>query len=304
MKKSGAALIAVLLFVFPVGVLAMTSTNFEIFWDSVNSGGDDISTSTNYSLRDTIGDTATGIGTSTNYQISAGYRVGDSEESALAITVGTQENQTATTWTSFSNAGNTVDLGDASQYSVDDFIGIVENIGAAQLIAVGKITNITSNTVTVDDWEGEPASLSANPSGGNDFAYRLGGSTVQFGVQYGQVATSLSVTDAVSNVSTGYSVSVQSGAGLQNDAGEDIQPVSDGAVTAGEEEYGGESVGTTAANPGGDFAFSSTSTIDVQTSLAAANHDRIGVIYKLSVGVGTPAGEFRQTIHYRLTPNY
>jgi len=53
---------------------AMTSTTYRIDADSINSGGRDISTSTNYDLADTIGEIATGISTSTNYQVNAGYR--------------------------------------------------------------------------------------------------------------------------------------------------------------------------------------------------------------------------------------
>ena len=55
----------------------MTSTNFELPWDSINSGGDDISSSTNFGLRDTAGEQATGLSSSTNFEASAGYRVGD-----------------------------------------------------------------------------------------------------------------------------------------------------------------------------------------------------------------------------------
>ena len=288
----------------PIGVFAMSSTQYEIFWDSVNSGGTEDSTSTNYNLRDTIGEAGTGVGSSANYQLSAGYRAGDTQEPFLALDIGTQENQTRTTWSSFSDAGNTVILGSVTGYATGSFIGIVENEGSTQLIAVGKITAIGGLTVTVDDWDGEPGALSGTPAGGDDFAYRLDGSEARMRVQMGQVGTSLTVTDILSNIATGYSVSVQSDGGLREATGQEIHPVSDGAVTAGAEEYGAESVGIMAANPGGDFALSSTSTLDVQESISFGDHDRIGVVYKLSVDGGTPAGSFRQTISYRLTPNY
>ncbi len=282
----------------------MSSTQYEIFWDSVNTGGEDTSSSTNFYIRDTIGEAGTGVGSSANYQLSAGYRAGDTQETFIALDIGTQENSTKRTWSSFSDAGNTVVLGSVVNYATGSFIGIVENEGATQLIAVGKITSIGATTVTVDDWDGEPGSLSGTPAGGNDFAYRLDGGTAALGVQLGQVATSLTVTDVLSNVETGYFVSVQSDGGLREATGQAIQSVSDGAVTAGSEEYGAESVGFTAANSGGDFALSSTSTIDVQESLNFGDHDRIGVIYKFSVDSGTMAGEYHQIIFYRLTPNY
>ena len=52
----------------------MTSTNYQIETDSINVGGTDFSTSTNYVLSDTVGEVGTGIGTSTNFNLFAGYR--------------------------------------------------------------------------------------------------------------------------------------------------------------------------------------------------------------------------------------
>lgn len=51
----------------------MSSTNYSIQNDSVNSGGG-LSTSTNYGLEDTAGEIATGVGSSTNYELRAGYQ--------------------------------------------------------------------------------------------------------------------------------------------------------------------------------------------------------------------------------------
>ena len=52
---------------------AMTSTNYMIIFDSINTGGR-LSTSTNYNLEDTTGEIASGYGTSTNYTLSAGFQ--------------------------------------------------------------------------------------------------------------------------------------------------------------------------------------------------------------------------------------
>lgn len=68
-------------------VFAMTSTNYGITWDSINQGGLDISTSTNYGIKDTVGEIATGESTSTNYQISAGYRVGEGSNSFISFRI-------------------------------------------------------------------------------------------------------------------------------------------------------------------------------------------------------------------------
>jgi hypothetical protein len=286
-------------------VFAMTSTNYQINWDSMNSGGEDTSTSTNFQLRDTIGEMATGLGASQNYQLSAGYRVGDTQDPYLSLTINTQETPTKVAWTAFSNGSKTVTVASAASFSVGQFIGVVENSGASQLVAFGKITNIAGTTVTVDAWEGAPGSISTNASGGDDFAYRLNGSSAALGASMtNQVATSLTITDVVSNGQNGYTVSVQADGGLRNAGGLSINDVSDGSVTAGSEEYGAATVGTTAVGTGGDFSFPTTSTRNIQRSTTYGSDDRSGVIYKLSTKQSTPTGNYGQTLYYRLTSNF
>lgn len=271
----------------------------------MNSGGEDSSSSTNFRLRDTVGEQGTGLSGSANYQMSAGYRAGETLEPFIALTLGTQENQTRKTWTAFSNAGKTVTLTSTSTLAVGNFIGVIENSGPSQLVAFGKITDITGAIVTVDAWDGEPASLSASPTGGNDFAYRLNGSTAALGVQTSaSVATSLTVTSVLSNALNGYRVTVQAGDDLKNPSGAFIANVSDGAVTAGSEEYGGEFVGSTATSTGSDFSFTSTTERDIQQSVGFGDNSRVGVIYKLSITNSTPSGNYSQTLYYRLTGNF
>lgn len=51
-----------------------SSTNYRINQDSINIGGLDTSSSTNYYIKDTIGEVGTGTSTSSNYYTKAGYR--------------------------------------------------------------------------------------------------------------------------------------------------------------------------------------------------------------------------------------
>lgn len=62
---------------------AMSSSNYTIDADSINSGGI-LSSSPSYLLEDTIGEQATGISSSTNYAISAGYQA--MRTAAISIT--------------------------------------------------------------------------------------------------------------------------------------------------------------------------------------------------------------------------
>jgi hypothetical protein len=285
-------------------VFAMTSTNYGIGWDSINSGGSDTSTSETYQLRDTIGEAATGVSTSTNYQLSAGYRVGDASEASLTLVIGTQENVTKQAWTAFSNGSKTVTVASASGYATDTYIGVVENEGAAQLVAVGKITAIAGQLITVDSWSGEPGSLSASPAGNNDFTYRLNGSNADLSARaLNTVGTSLTFVDVLSTYENGYTVTVQASSTLQQASGLAIADVSDGSVTSGSEEYGGEAVGTNVISAG-DFAFPVTSTRNVQKSITYADHERAAILYKISINSGTPTGNFGQVLYYRLTPNF
>ncbi|PSO44998.1 MAG: hypothetical protein BRC25_03530, partial [Parcubacteria group bacterium SW_6_46_9] len=65
------------------GQVVMESSNYQIQRDSINSGGVDISTSSSYALKDTVGEQATGRSTSTNYTVRAGYR--QIAESSIAV---------------------------------------------------------------------------------------------------------------------------------------------------------------------------------------------------------------------------
>jgi hypothetical protein len=108
----------------------------------------------------------------------------------------------------------------------------------------------------------------------------------------------------VSNVDVGYTVSVEADGYLRVSTSTYIMDVADGAVTAGSEEYGGESIGTYATSTGSDFAFASSTERDVQTSTTFGDHDRSGILYKLAVSPATPSGYFTQVLYYRLTINY
>jgi hypothetical protein len=68
------SLILIISSFYYVQAYVATSTNYRIQFQSLNVGGEDFQTSTNYRLSDTIGEIATGISTSTLYKLKAGYR--------------------------------------------------------------------------------------------------------------------------------------------------------------------------------------------------------------------------------------
>lgn len=74
MKKTAGAILLVLSLLFPLNVLgAMSSTNYYIYADAIDSGGN-LSTAGIYSLQDTFGESPVGFTTSTWYEIREGYQ--------------------------------------------------------------------------------------------------------------------------------------------------------------------------------------------------------------------------------------
>lgn len=283
---------------------AMTSTNFGIKWDSINSGGLDVSTSTNYLVRDTLGDQAVGQSSSTNFTLQAGYRQGDTEATILNFHIGTEEGSTRIPYTAFNNAGKTVTVSSTSGFVAGDFIGVVENEGLLQLVAVGKIVSVLANDLTVDAWEGAPSSIGAIPSGEDDVVYRLNGSSADLGLLTTSLGkTSLTYCSVMSNGESGYTVYVNADGDLRTTTSTFILGVSDGAVTIGSEEYGGRVLGSTATGTASDFAISTTNR-EIQKSTTVAYDDRIALIYKAAISGTTAAGNYSQRVYYTVTANF
>lgn len=285
-------------------VMAMSSINYEIMWDNFNEGGGEGSTSTNYSLSDTLGDQGTGFSTSTNFQLSAGYRIAEDEALSFAVRGQTSASQVA--YSAFDNALNTVTVSSAAGFSTGDYIAVIENSGFSQLVAVGRITGIAGTVISVDDFDGEGGGMSAVPAGGNDFVYRLASGAASFGtVEAGTEYVSVAMTSVGSSIATGYTVYIQANQELQNTLAQTMAEVSDGAVTSGVEEYGAEVVGSTSFGSGTDTGVTTTQRV-IQTSgsSSGAVPDKVGMTYKLSITASTNPGTYTQNVYYTLTPNY
>lgn len=285
--------------------LAMTSTNYIIPWDSVNSGGLDNSSSTSFTSRDTLGDNASGTSTSSNFKLSAGYRAPEGADT-LTYQVRSRSATVSSAYSVYNDAGNTVTLLSVTGFSVGDLIAVVENSDFSRYAAIGRITNITGFVVSVDNFEGDGISMSLAPAGGDDTVYLLDSNSINFGsIAVGTPYTSVVGTSVLTNVSTGYSLYINANQQLQNGSAQVIASVADGTVTLGEEEYGAESTGDTAYSPGTDLSVTTVQRV-VQTSGVSTGSvsDKIGMIYKLSIDADTNAGTYSQNVYYTLTANY
>ncbi len=284
-------------------VAAMNSTNFQIPWDTVADGGSDTSTSTNYGLRDTLGNQAAGTSTSANFGLAAGYRVGDTGP-VLSLIVRSQEPSTQVSWTAFSDGGNTVTLTSATAYSVGDYVSVVENSGFSQLTAVGRVTSKVGLVLTVDDWSGDNATISAVPAGGNDYTYRLSSNAAAFGTVTSTAEnTSVAMTSVRSDAPNGFSLYTQANQILQNGSAQAMAIVTDGAVTAGVEEYGASVTGPNAVGAG-DQGVTTTQRLIQQSGAPVLTPDRVAMTYKLSIVPATNSGAYSQSVFYTLTANY
>src|SRR3989338_3552688 len=108
---------------------AMSSANYQILWDSIDSGGSDVSSSASYILRDAVGNTGAGDSTSTSYQLNAGYRAGIFDQ-VVKFDLYVQDLSTQRAATAF--AGSVV-TASTSGLAVGDVVAIVQDEGLNQV---------------------------------------------------------------------------------------------------------------------------------------------------------------------------
>ena len=198
-----------------------------------------------------------------------------------------------------------MNLASAAGFAVGDYIAVVENQGFGQLVAVGKISNIAGLVITVDQYAGDEGSMSASPTGGDDFVYRFSGAAIALGtVSPTAQAAAAALASVQSSVVSGYTVYVQADRQLSNGT-HNMSEVLDGAVSPGSEEYGASITGTAAVSPGIDIGVTTTQRA-IQTNGAPSSSpaDRAAMIYKLSIVSATPAGVYSHNVAYTLTANF
>lgn len=218
----------------------MTSSNFQIQWDSFSSGGDDNSSSVSYQLRDSIDPTsADSQSSSTSYKLDQGYRAGVYDRVAdFEIFLQSRSTQVS----AISVASTTVTVSTATGFSVGDMVALVENEGAAQVTAIAKITAISDPDITVDEWRYSTILPSVN--GSEDYLYSLDGSAILLAEpQRNSLSTGIIGWEVSADVADGYSIYIYEDQDFTNGT-DTIDDVSDGAVSVGSSEYGARSSDT------------------------------------------------------------
>lgn len=278
---------------------AMSSTNYEIRWDSFSTGGSDTSTSASYLLRDTLSGSAGSTSSGTNYQIADGYRAGvfDQVISFDLYNPGSAREITAL-------ASTTVSMSSTSGLSVNNYITIVQNRGNDQVVGFGRIQSVAAGSVVLDRLTTNGTTLTIN--GSDDYLYLMDGNSLTLtspsaqDTGFGVIAFEVTVDN-----DNGYVVQVIEDGNLRNGA-ESIDDVADGTVTALAEEFGARSSDTSIANSSFDTQDSAiTSTAqDVATSSSFAFDERSFLQFKLSASTGTSALVYSNTITFIASGNF
>ncbi len=283
------------------GRAEMNSANYMIRWDSIGSGGGDTAASASFLLRDTVGNLGVGAGASETYFLQSGYRAGVLDQ-FVSFDVFAQVSASAVAATA--RTGETVTVASAAGFGVGDYLALVQDRGASQVSAVGRIVSIVGNQVTVDQFADNGTSPVID--GTNDYAYRLAGVAANLGtLSTSEVATALIGFEVTADVDGGYTVFVAEDGGLRSGP-EEINKVSDGAVTAGSEEYGGQSSDT--AVTGSTFGTQDTAFTMVLQPIVEygsnAFQRRDFLTLKAAISSSTPNATYSHVLSMIFVPNF
>lgn len=297
-------IVAILVGVFSINnfvIAEMTSTNYQIEWDSINFGGSDTSASASYQLRDSIGNAGAGENASASYLLQAGYRAGIFDQ-VLAFDVFSQDKNSVQTATVL--AGNTITVNSVSGFATNDYLLLVQNLGEGQISAIGKITAVGADTITVDEWK--TAGTVPIIDGTNDYVYELNGTSANIGtLNKGQINTAIIGFEVTIDNGSGYEVQILEDGDLRSGLAT-IDDVADGAVTTGSEEYGGRSSDTTLADSTFD-TIDTAFTGDLQkiaTESSQIFFSRNFVTLKASINNASTLGTYTQTLTLIASGNF
>ena len=280
---------------------AMTSTNYQINWDSINVGGLDTASSASYLLRDGIGEFGLGSMSSSSYAIDSGYR-GGVYDPVVSVTYYLQN--TATQVAATLLASTTVTVTTTSGYAVNDYVVLIQDEGISQVAAVGKISSVDATTMTVDSWTTNGTTPTIDGAGG-DYVYELNGTALSLGsLASARVGTAIVAWDVSADVSQGYGVYVFD-SGNPSTGTSTFSDVTDGAVTAGVTEYGARSSDTTLSSSFDTQDAALTTTPQIVASRADnAFISRDFLTFKASADTSFTGGTYSGTVTFVFVGDY
>ncbi|MFA5947295.1 MAG: hypothetical protein WC813_04755 [Patescibacteria group bacterium] len=278
----------------------MSSSNYQIQWDSIGQGGENTSTSASYKVRDTFG-TIQGVSSSTSFRQDTGFRAGVYDPT-VSFSVFSQDTSSQVAATSL--VGNVVTITSVVGYAVDDYIAVIQDQGTSQISAIGRVTVVGGSTLTIDELK--DGGVAPVIDGSSDFVYKLSGSSLPFNTfSTSVVNTGIVGWDAAADVSSGYSVFLFEDQNLTSGT-DTIPDISDGSVTAGVNEYGARSSDTSLTGSTFDTTDSPIIGSFQEVASRADNSLKARDFLTLKVGIsGTqPNGTYTQTLTFVFVGNY
>ncbi len=278
----------------------MSSTNYQIRWDTISTGGSDSATSTSYDLRDTMEIGVSGTGTSTSYQLDQGYRTGVFDQ-VITFDVFAQDVSSVLVATALS--GTTI-TSDTTGISVNDYIVVIQDLGTSNIAAIGKVSSLGAGTITVDEFKN--GGTIPTIDGTNDYVYLLSGSTIAFGdFSSSSIASAVIGWEVTVDNENGYVVQVVEDGEFRSGS-DDIDDVADGTVTNGSEEYGARSSDTTIAGSTFDTADTgiTSSFQNIATESTFAFNSRNFLTLKTSISSSSNAGSYAHSVSVIASGNF
>lgn len=272
----------------------MSSTNYVVEWDAFSVGGTDTASSSSYRLRSSFDfGVAAGSMESSSYALDGGYRGGVYDRTvAFTLFVQDRSSQVGASAATLT----TVTVTSTADYAVGDMIFLVQDEGAAQVGAMGKITALTSSLITVDAFTGGSPSI----DGAGDYVYLAtedGTSLPLTTPTPATVTTGMIGWDVSADIASGYDVYVFEDDELHA-GGSVVADVGDGTVTAGVGEYGGRSSDTSLASSTFDTQDTALSTAlqQVASRSGASFSTRDFLTLKLAVSATQAGGNYGHNV--------
>lgn len=295
-KKSFFAVFLVFSLVFARFAFAgMTSTNYQVQWDALSVGAADTQSSSSYRVRSSVDlGVSSGVLGSSSYGVDGGYR-GGVYDPVSTFRLYSQNISTQVAATAFS--GLTVTVTSVAAFTVGDRVLLVQDEGASQVSAMGKIVSIGGSDIVVDAFVGGSPVIDGS---GGDYLYRMtadGTSLPLPDATWTTVATGVIGWEATADVPGGYSVYVMEEGELSSGS-DDVPDVADGSVTAGSSEYGAISSDTTLASSTFDTQDTGiTSSPQLVASQSQVSfYDRQYLTLKLGIASGQAGGAYTQNL--------
>jgi hypothetical protein len=147
------------------GYSVMSSSNYRVLSDSVNSGGTDFSQSASYQLSDTVGEQGTGESSSANYTLRAGYR----QLTGSSISISSPSDVSMSP--NLSGLVNNASTGEA------DWTVVTDSPGGYEMSIKASTNPAMQHTVTADTLDDYAPASAPTP----DYSFSVASNTAVFG---------------------------------------------------------------------------------------------------------------------------